>query len=138
VVCGEKLKLSSELEGSKEGNGMSKSNLALTDEEIEQERENYAIESRKIWAKNVSRARKLELSSKLKPCSERIADAQLDKVLTEITKILDGKVREDVAEMIWRQQGSTGDFVWRINNVRQYFEQADQIITLIKKATKEG
>ena len=109
---------------------MSKSDLALTAEEIEQERENYAIESRKIWAKNVSRARKLELSSKLKLCSERIADAQLTKVLAEIDKILDSeKVRAEIE-----------DFIREHNHGNKLFnsvEMANGIIALIKKAIKE-
>ena len=42
---------------------------------------------------------------------------------------------EKLAEILWKQDGNTGDFkmgiqnqVWRINNVRQYFENAEEII----------
>lgn len=119
---------------------MSKSNLALTDEEIEQERENYAIESRKIWAKNISRARKLELSSRLKSCSERIADAQLNKVLTEIDKILDS----DKVPLVSSLKGLVLSLEFIREDVdapekaeRIIGEASKRILALIKKTIKE-
>lgn len=67
----------------------------ISDEQIEIEREAYAVESRKIWEKVMSRERKLKLYSELKSVYERIADAQLSadkEVLREVFERIEKEV----------------------------------------------
>ncbi|KKN72937.1 hypothetical protein LCGC14_0406410 [marine sediment metagenome] len=60
--------------------------IRLRDEEIEIEREAYAIESRKIWARNRTREWKLKKPSELDSCFARVAQAQLKKALLGVGK----------------------------------------------------
>ena len=56
----------------------------LTEDEIELEREAYAVESRKIWAMNRTREWKLKKLSELESCFSRVAEAQVKKIAGKI------------------------------------------------------
>ena len=56
----------------------------LTKDEIELEREAYAVESRKIWAMNGTREWRLKKLNELESCFSRVARTQVKKIADKI------------------------------------------------------
>ena len=56
----------------------------LTKDEIELEREAYAVESRKIWGMKRTREWRLKKLSELESCFSRVVEAQVKKIADKI------------------------------------------------------